>query len=73
VLSSPCPYPNFTNPEWHKIVQTNPYQLQKPIIPQSISSALLEASRKHVVGEDSYMHPERSELSRAAARTFNDL
>lgn len=73
VLSSPCPYPNFTNVEWHKIIQENPYQLQKPIILPSISRALLEASRKHVVGEDSYMLPESSELSRAAARTFNDL
>ncbi|CAG8727177.1 556_t:CDS:2 [Dentiscutata erythropus] len=37
-------------------------KLQQPIIPLSISSALLEASKKHVVGEDSYIHPERSEL-----------
>jgi len=73
VLSSPCPYPNFTNVEWHKIIQETPYQFQKPIILPSISCALLEASRKHVVGEDSYMLPESSELSRAAARTFNEI
>jgi len=73
VLSSPCPYPNFTNVEWHKIIQETPYRFQKPIILPSISCALLEASRKHVVGEDSYMLPESSELSRAAARTFNEI
>ena len=47
--------------------------LERPLSELTISRALLEASRKHVVGEDSYLLPESSELSRAAARTFNDL
>ena len=73
VLSSPCPYPGFTKNEWNKILQENPYKIQGPIIPSSISNVILEVSRKHVIGEDSYMDADTSELSRAAACTFNDL
>jgi hypothetical protein len=74
VLSESCPYPDFfTSREWDAVIQTNPYKVQQPIVPPSISSALQDAARKHVFGEDSYLGAETSELSRAAACIFNDL
>jgi len=43
------------------------------LIPQSISDSLSEAARKHVAGKVSYMYSDQSEMSRAAATTFNAL
>ncbi|RUS19103.1 hypothetical protein BC937DRAFT_87987 [Endogone sp. FLAS-F59071] len=73
VLSPQCPYPNFTTDEWHEIIATNPFAIEHPIVPPSISSALLEAGRRHVLGLDGYMIADTSKLSRIAARTFNEL
>ncbi|RUP44408.1 hypothetical protein BC936DRAFT_149496 [Jimgerdemannia flammicorona] len=68
-----CPYPNFTRQEWQSVIKTNPYGVKKPIIPDSLSTAFHDAIVKHSLGEDSYMIPDSTDLSRAAARTFNEL
>ncbi|CAJ0913373.1 2200_t:CDS:2, partial [Entrophospora sp. SA101] len=47
--------------------------IEQPIIPSSISNSLQEATRKHLMHEDSYIYADRSILGRAAASTFNDL
>ncbi|CAJ0767073.1 16965_t:CDS:2, partial [Entrophospora sp. SA101] len=73
VLSSPCPYPNFTAQEWNEITKTNPYKIHHPVIPPSVSRSLQEAAIKIVMGEDYYMHPDNSEINKLAARTFNEL
>ncbi|CAG8516941.1 10924_t:CDS:10, partial [Funneliformis caledonium] len=74
VLSWPCPYSKFfTNREWDQIIRTNPYVIQYPIIPSSTSNILREAAIMHLMGKESYMQPDESELSKAVARTFNDL
>ncbi|RUS29466.1 hypothetical protein BC938DRAFT_480633 [Jimgerdemannia flammicorona] len=73
VLCTPCPYPNFTKMEWHEITACNPYATQRPVLPSPVSATLQEATRKHVMGADIYMNADDTELSRAAARIFNDL
>ncbi|CAG8768741.1 9675_t:CDS:2 [Dentiscutata erythropus] len=74
VLSWPCPYSKFfTNREWDQITQTNPYVIQYPVIPSQTSTVLREVAMKHLMGKESYMQPDESELSKAVARTFNDL
>ncbi|CAG8602505.1 17276_t:CDS:2 [Acaulospora morrowiae] len=44
-----------------------------PVISASVSTALYEAVIKHLSGQDSYMHADETPLSRAVARTFNEL
>ncbi|CAJ0756924.1 6338_t:CDS:2, partial [Entrophospora sp. SA101] len=74
VLSWPCLYSKFfTNREWDQIIQTNPYVIQYPIIPSSTSNILREAAIMHLMGKESYMQLDKSELSKAVARTFNYL
>ncbi|CAG8502674.1 20605_t:CDS:2 [Cetraspora pellucida] len=68
-----CPYPNFTEEEWQLITQTNKYTIHEPVIPSSVSTALHETVIKHLLGRDSYMHADETPLSRAVARTFNEL
>ncbi|CAG8737722.1 8032_t:CDS:2, partial [Racocetra persica] len=73
VLGRNCPYPNFTEEEWQSITQTNKYTIHEPVIPSSVSTALHETVIKHLLGRDSYMHADETPLSRAVARTFNEL
>ncbi|KAG9300457.1 hypothetical protein G9A89_010082 [Geosiphon pyriformis] len=74
VLCRSCPYPNyFTNEEWQMITQTNPHTIHEQVIPASASIALHEAVVKHLSGQDSYMHADETPMSRAVARTFNEL
>ena len=73
VLSPQCPYPNFTGHEWRKIIAANPFVIEHPIVPPAISSALFEAGRKYALGLSGYMIADDSELSRIAARSFNEL
>ncbi|CAG8767043.1 14920_t:CDS:2, partial [Cetraspora pellucida] len=44
-----------------------------PVIPSQTSTVLREVAMKHLMGKESYMQPDESELSKAVARTFNDL
>ncbi|CAG8701277.1 319_t:CDS:2, partial [Gigaspora rosea] len=73
VLCRNCPYPNFTDEEWQTITQTSKYIIHEPVIPASVSTALHEIVNKHLLGQDSYMHADETILSRAVARTFNEL
>ncbi|CAJ0924576.1 17827_t:CDS:2 [Entrophospora sp. SA101] len=73
ILAHPCPYPDFTEIEWYTITIEKPFMIEQPIIPSSISNSLQEATRKHLMHEDSYIYADRSILGRAAASTFNDL
>lgn len=76
VLSTPCPYPNFTDTEWHLITRDKkPFKIDEPILPESISESLQTAAVNHIFGRDSYMYLQSStdEMEKAAASTFNDL
>ncbi|CAG8514233.1 17434_t:CDS:10 [Cetraspora pellucida] len=68
-----CPYPNFIDEEWQTITLTNKYTIHEPVISASVSTAIHEAVIKHLSGQDSYMHADETPLSRAVARTFNEL
>ncbi|RUP47255.1 hypothetical protein BC936DRAFT_145937 [Jimgerdemannia flammicorona] len=58
-----CPYPNFTRQEWQSVIKTNPYDVKKPILPDSLSNAFHGAIVKHSLGEDSYMIPDGTDLT----------
>ncbi|RIB08651.1 hypothetical protein C2G38_2044964 [Gigaspora rosea] len=74
VLSWPCPYSKFfTNREWDQVTRTNPYVIRHPVIPSSISTVLREVAMMHLMGKESHMQSDESKLSKAVARTFNDL
>src|SRR6266542_1891962 len=74
VLNRSCPYPNyFTNEEWQLIIGTNPYKIHEPLVSASVSNALHDAIVKNSCGQDSFMHPDETPLSRASSRTFNEL
>ncbi|CAG8652086.1 12043_t:CDS:2, partial [Funneliformis caledonium] len=73
VLDQCCPYSNFTNEEWQMIIETNPYTIREPVLSTPVSNAFHEAVIKHLSGQDSYMHPDETLLSRASSRTFNEL
>jgi hypothetical protein len=73
VLERSCPYPTFTSQEWETIIKANPHAIHEPVIPAPMSAALCEAAVRHLSGQDSYMDAGKTSLSRAAARTFNEL
>jgi hypothetical protein len=73
LLSSPCPYPVFTQREWRDIVTNNPYALKEPSLPSELSLSLQNVASRHLYGGDVYMHAGYTELSRKIARSFNDL
>ncbi|CAJ0760639.1 15157_t:CDS:2 [Entrophospora sp. SA101] len=62
ILAHPCPYPDFTEIEWYTITIEKPFMIEQPIIPSSISNSLQEATRKHLMHEDSYIYADRSIL-----------
>nr|CAG8575314.1 13639_t:CDS:10 [Entrophospora candida] len=64
---------NFTSEEWQMIIQTNPYTINDPVVPAPVSNALHEAVIKHSSGQDSYMHPDETPLSRTSSQNFNGL
>ncbi|CAG8730490.1 10861_t:CDS:2, partial [Cetraspora pellucida] len=63
----------FTNHEWDHVTRTNPYVILHPVIPPSVSTVLREVAMMHLMGKESYMQSDESKLSKAVARTFNDL
>ena len=73
LLSSPCPYPVFTQREWKEIVKDNPYRLNAPSLPSNISLSLREVASKHLYGGDVYMERGETELSEIVALAFNEL
>ncbi|CAI2195846.1 7121_t:CDS:2, partial [Funneliformis geosporum] len=73
ILCWPCPYPMFTTEEWRLIMKTNPYASTGPVFPLEVSSSLKDAVYKHWIGEDAYIYAGESILSKAVARSFNDI
>ncbi|CAG8791522.1 9053_t:CDS:2, partial [Cetraspora pellucida] len=73
VLCWPCPYPIFTNREWREIMSTNPYAMNKPPLPQEISSSLREAASRRLSRGDVFMECGNSDLNRLVALMFNNL
>ncbi|CAJ0823969.1 2130_t:CDS:10 [Entrophospora sp. SA101] len=73
ILARPCPYLDFTETEWYTITQAKPFVIEQPIIPSAISTTFQEAIRKHLMDDDSYIYADSTELSRAAASTFNEF
>ncbi|CAG8744331.1 9182_t:CDS:2, partial [Dentiscutata erythropus] len=61
------PYSNFTEEEWQSITQTNKYTIHKPVMSSLVSTALHEAVINHLLGRDSYMHANKTPLSRVVA------
>ncbi|CAJ0745780.1 16547_t:CDS:2, partial [Entrophospora sp. SA101] len=59
--------------EWYTITQAKPFVIEQPIIPSAISTTFQEAIRKHLMDDDSYIYADSTELSRAAASTFNEF
>ncbi|CAH1761518.1 2628_t:CDS:2 [Entrophospora sp. SA101] len=51
----------------------NPYTINEPVVPVPVSNALHEAVIKHSSGQDSYMHPDETPLSRTSSQPFNGL
>ncbi|CAJ0834454.1 3555_t:CDS:2 [Entrophospora sp. SA101] len=59
--------------KWYTITQAKPFVIEQPIIPSAISTTFQEAIRKHLMDDDSYIYADSTELSRAAASTFNEF
>ncbi|CAG8765995.1 5654_t:CDS:1, partial [Funneliformis caledonium] len=74
VLNRFCLYLNyFTDKEWQLIIETNSYKIHELLVSASVSNALHNAIVKNSYGQDSFMHPDESPLSRASLRIFNEL
>ncbi|CAG8507266.1 7972_t:CDS:10, partial [Scutellospora calospora] len=73
VLCWPCQYPIFTNREWREIMNTNPYTMNKPPLPQETSSSLREAASRRLSRGDVFMECGESDLNRLVALMFNNL
>ncbi|CAJ0827945.1 17073_t:CDS:2 [Entrophospora sp. SA101] len=75
VLTLPCPYkPTFSTSQWNKIISLNPYKIEQPILSQSVSSSLLEATYYASLNLEHELNlNDKSEIANKCFRIFNNL